>query len=235
MGLALNSCDKEEIIPFPEGTSTLRMMDEDNGRTLLSNDVYITTQGNFRSNDYLLFDMGAKNGISDIYMPDFVNMAQEVAVNPGHGYIICDESDVRTFPSGNKAIAQDAAVCRVYVDSWIQDKDAANIGAYVHFLLGKPSFSPFPDRGENIGTLTWDDNTDRSSYLSLPLPVSGPNDVEVEYLTFHYPEEEFNYTVSDGHVTFSLQYPPYSGKKDYSLRIRCNRVYIEVVVSTNRN
>ena len=58
LGICLSLCvwsfagcgDDETIDIFPEGTASLRMMNEDNGKTLLGNsDVYITNAGNFKT------------------------------------------------------------------------------------------------------------------------------------------------------------------------------------------
>lgn len=88
IALTISSCGKEDKIErFPEGTSMIKMMDEDNGGTTLSNsNVYMTSSGNFKSNDLPILDCGKKSGIGDIGLPDFTNMAPEVAVIPGHGF-----------------------------------------------------------------------------------------------------------------------------------------------------
>ena len=119
----ISSCsdDNEELNPFPDGTSSLRMMNDNNGKVTLGNsDVYITNAGNFKSASFPIFDMGKKQGISDIGLPDFINMAPEVAVLPKHGYVFCSPYDVQTFDSRKKAIRENADVYRVYVDSWIE-------------------------------------------------------------------------------------------------------------------
>lgn len=62
----IGSCsdDNEDLNPFPEGTSSLRMMNENNGKVTLGNsDVYITNEGNFKSDNFPIFDMGKKQGI----------------------------------------------------------------------------------------------------------------------------------------------------------------------------
>ena len=89
IALTISSCGKEDKIErFPEGTSMIKMMDEDNGGTTLGNsNVYMTSSGNFKSNDLPILDCGKKSGIGDIGLPDFTNMAPEVAVIPGHGFL----------------------------------------------------------------------------------------------------------------------------------------------------
>lgn len=129
IALTISSCGKiDKIERFPEGTSMIKMMDEDNGGTTLGNsNVYMTSSGNFKSNNLPILDCGKKSGIGDIGLPDFTNMAPEVAVIPGHGYVICDSDNVKEFPSRKKAIREDALMYRVYVDSWIQT-DGKNVG-----------------------------------------------------------------------------------------------------------
>lgn len=101
IALTISSCGKEDKTErFPEGTSMIKMMDEDNGGTTLGNsDVYMTSSGNFKSNNLPILYCGKKSGIGDIGLPDFTNMAPEVAVMPGHGYVICDSDNVKEFPS----------------------------------------------------------------------------------------------------------------------------------------
>ena len=50
IALTMSSCGKEDKIErFPEGTSMIKMMDEDNGGTTLGNsNVYMTSSGNFK-------------------------------------------------------------------------------------------------------------------------------------------------------------------------------------------
>ena len=82
----------------------IKMMDVDNGGTTLGNsNVYMTSSGNFKSNNLPILDCGKKCGIGDIGLPDFTNMAPEVAVIPGHGYVICDSDNVKEFPSRKTA------------------------------------------------------------------------------------------------------------------------------------
>ena len=89
IALTISSCGEEDKIErFPEGTSMIKMMDEDNGGTTLGNsNVYMTSSGNFKSNNLPILDCGKKCGIGDIGLPDFTNMVPEVAVIPGHGFL----------------------------------------------------------------------------------------------------------------------------------------------------
>ena len=85
----------------------IKMMDEENGGTTLGNsNVNMTSSGNFKSNDLPILDCGKKSGIGDIGLPNFTNMAPEVAMIPGHGYVICDSDNIKEFPSRKKAIVR---------------------------------------------------------------------------------------------------------------------------------
>lgn len=234
LGICLSLCvwsfagcgDDETIDIFPEGTASLRMMNEDNGKTLLGNsDVYITNAGNFTSDQYPLFDVGEKRGIGDIDMPGFANMAPEVAVQPRHGYVICEANDVRTFPSGKKAIREDASVYRVFVDSWIEDKEGNATGANVYFLLGKP------DTDEGIplwhSEIGWQYDITKGNPLELTLPS---DDIEVEILS---EQENYNYLAySMRGRTLVFRIEKDTGMDAvYQVRIRCQNIYTEVSLS----
>lgn len=225
--------DDEDSIPrFPEGTSSLRMMNEDNGRTMLGNsDVYITRDGNFRSSQSPLFDMGKKKGIGDIEMPDFINMAPEVAATPGHGYVICNAGEVKDFPSGIKAIKESAYVYRAYVDSWIMKENEIQ-GANVYFLRGKPLEGVLPAWGSNIGSINvyiHNDYADES--LTVKFPKFNAKDVEAVCINDYTQEEMLQCSVSSKGI--KLQVPHELGyiRENYKVQIRYKHVYTEVDVN----
>lgn len=233
---SLSSCNKdnEAINLFPEGTSKLCMMNEEKGKTILANsDVYITKEKNFKSERFPIFDRGEKKGIGDIDMPDFINMAPEVAIQLKHGYVICDNKDVITFAgSQKKAISEKALVYRVFVDSWIEDKESIT-GANVFFLLGKPvEDGVVPAWNSNIGTVSWNYEKGSSESLKITFPNSNSDDIEVVPL-FNNDEsrQKLLYSISGKTLTLQLEDP--WGEKEYRLRIRCKRVYTEVILHAN--
>lgn len=223
--MSLAGCGDDDEILFPEGTSSLRMMNEDNGKTLLGNsDVYITNGGNFRSVQSPIFDMGKKGGIADIDMPDFVNMAPEVAVEPGHGYVVCNANDVREFPSGELAIATSAYVYRIFVDSWIT-QDNANVGANVRFLRSEASQGVLPEFDSAIGPVYVDPyvSIDEQKPFTLQLPGSG-SEVEVELLDGN--DLAPSVSISGNTLQILPAYAEYD--TDYFLRIRYRNIYTQV-------
>ena len=226
--LCFTACsDDDGIDLFPEGTASLRMMNEDNGRTLLGNsDVYITREGNFASDASPLFDMGVCRGIGDIRLPDFVNMAPAVAVEPGHGYVVCNADYVTRFPSGTYAIAEYSDVYRVYVDSWIRGEEDKITGANVRFLLGKPA-EGMPAWDSMAGTIYLVRMTDRIEPVRIDLP---DGDIEVEYEDSA--DEWLTYSVQNRTLTVTMPnfYIPGSDRAEYSLRVRSGHVYTQIKV-----
>lgn len=226
--LCFTACsDDDDIYLFPEGTASLRMMNEDNGRTLLGNsDVYITSEGNFSSDASPLFDMGPCKGIGDIRMPDFINMAPSVAVEPGHGYVVCNADYVTQFPSGTYAIAENSNVYRVYVDTWIRDKEDNITGANVRFLLGKPA-NGMPAWDSTAGTIYFVRMADRIEPVRIELPE---RDIEVEYLGDA--DQLLTHSVSGRTLTITMQdfYIPGSDHAEYSLLVRSGHVYTQIKV-----
>lgn len=230
--LCLTACSNDDDIDlFPEGTASLRMMNEDNGRTLLGNsDVYITKDGNFSSDQYPLFDMGERKGIGDINMPDFTNMAPSVAVEPGHGYVVCNANDVRFFSdSRTYAIAENANVYRIYVDTWIRDQEDNITGANVRFLLGKPLEDGMPAWGSSIGTTTCVLSNAGDEFI--PVNVELPSDdIEVVYLDGG--EGNLAHTLSGRTLTLVLKENFYfpDDAAEYKVRIRSGNIYTEVSI-----
>lgn len=99
--LSLLSCTKEASnsqsgssdvsptasIPDPEGTILLKMRNEDNGRTYIENHIYITKANNLRVSDGLIAMLGKVNGLGNIARIPSSGWAQEVALEPGCGYV----------------------------------------------------------------------------------------------------------------------------------------------------
>lgn len=227
--LNLVSCGNDDAILFPEGTSSLRMMNEDNGKNLLGNsDVYITNSGNFHSSQSPIFDMGRKEGISDIEMPDFVNMAPEVAVEPGHGYVVCNADDVMSFPSGQLAIATSAYVYRIFVDSWITENNA-NVGANVRFLRGEASQGVLPEYGSSIGSVILDPyvDIDKQPSTTLKLPGKGK---DVEVVLLGDATEALSASIEGNTLKLTPQSFYIETGVEYSLLIRYKHVYTEATI-----
>ncbi len=231
IAMTISSCEKSDRIErFPEGTSMIKMMNEDNGGTALGNsDVLLTTAGDFKSSTFPILDCGKKNGIGDIGLPDFMNMAPEVAAIQGHGYVICSSENVVDFLSGKKAIREDALMYRVYVDSWIQ-QDGKDVGANVYFLLGNPlEHGQMPEMGSGLGELSWDLQGNKSNTISVKLPSE---DIEV----ICNAKTPLSYFTKGRTLTLALSsYPMLYETGDFALNIRSGRVYTAVTVSIKQS
>ncbi len=224
-----NSDDDADL--FPEGTATLYMMNEDNGKTILGNsDVYITRGGNFTSSRYPVFDMGQKSGLSDIKMPDFVNAAPQVAVQPGNGYVICDGEDIHLFEeSGERAIEESALIYRVRVDSWIKKGDSIT-GANVRFLLSKPEKDYLPMWNSTVGTFDINPSTeiDKRPTVDIKLPTS--NSKHIEVILEGDANEDLTYTLTKNILSFKLT--SWNFQPEYTVTIRCQHIFTRVFIKT---
>lgn len=186
----------------------------------------MTSSGNFKSNNLPILYCGKKSGIGDIGLPDFTNMAPEVAVMPGHGYVICDSDNVKEFPSRKKAIREDALMYRVYVDSWIQTY-GKNVVANVYFLLGSPlERGQMPEMDSDLGTLAFDLVSHESNSISVKLPSE---DIEV---IINDNKTPLTCSTKGKTLTLTLTIPPMSYETGtWSLSIRSGRVYTKATVA----
>lgn len=80
------------------------MMNEGNGKTLLGkSDVYINNSNNFKTSTCYIADMGEASGLGTPVKPSLDNLANEMAVVPGHLYHIYDRRCSPGFPFGKKS------------------------------------------------------------------------------------------------------------------------------------
>lgn len=160
-GVSCSDDDDKE----PDGTVTLNMLNEDNGRTLVGeSDVYINSANNFRSNSHFIAEVGKANGVGVQISPQLDNLAKEVAVTTGHVYQIFNNETLREFPSGVRAIAVGAEYYQLYVvSSIIRDNEPA--GAVVKYASLFTDTNSLPEYGYNIGEVRYKYDT-----VSLELP-----------------------------------------------------------------
>jgi hypothetical protein len=178
---ALASCDKNiDETRDPDGTFTLNMMNEENGKTLLGNsDVYIESANNFYTNSCRISPVGRKNGLGGFPAPRLDGVGNRVAVEPGYGYQMFKNAAVREFPSGALALNISADYYNVYVSSFIKKNDAV-AGATVKYVLMDVPHNGLPEYEKYLGELTLG-NTDPgySSEMTITLPTA---DFEYETL-----------------------------------------------------
>lgn len=146
------SCDDDEI-KDPDDTVTLNMLNEENGKTLLgTSDVYINKSNNFKTSSCYIADVGEMSGLGVNVQPQINNLAQEVAVVPGHLYQIYDEKVVRDFPSGTRAILIETGYYKAYVVAPIT-YESITAGASVKYILTYPEAKGLPEYNELIGNV----------------------------------------------------------------------------------
>ena len=142
------SCGDDDDNKDPEGSVTLNMMNEGNGKT---STCYIA-------------DMGEASGLGTPVKPSLDNLANEMAVVPGHLYHIYDRDVFLDFPSGKRAVIIESGYYKAYVISPIT-VDGTTTGATLKFVLAYPETNGLPEYETVIGNV--DDVGDEIEY-TLP-------------------------------------------------------------------
>lgn len=151
--IGFTSCNDDDDTKDPEGTVTLNMLNEENGKTILGeSDVYINNSNNFKTSSCYIADAGKASGLGSNFQPQLNTLAQEVAVVPGHLYQIYDRDMIRSFPSGSLAVHAGSGYYKTYVISEIKNETTV-IGAMIKYALTYPDSNGLPSYGEVIGTL----------------------------------------------------------------------------------
>lgn len=218
--ISLASCSKDDTPGDPEGTATLNMLDERNGRTLLgASDVYINKANNFFTILCYIADEGSAHGIGATGEPMLGNLLREVAVIPGHVYQVFDRETVWVFPSGNKAVEVGYAYYQCYVESPILVDDQS-AGAVIRYVSVYPETRGLPVSGHKLGDLS---EVEQSVSMKLP---KGAECVWDEGRMLNV----FDISVAGGKLKMTLiQYPYYEITGDYEVYIRVGSVFTRVV------
>lgn len=145
---AATSCDNDDEPQMPVNAITLNMLTGDTQSTIGESDVCISIADNFTSRYCGICDLGGKGGFDR--NPDLSQIAQEVAVTPGHYYQIIYLNDIKTVAQA-RALPVNAYYYTAYVDSWIYDKDNDNVGAKISYAECSPRTDRLP---------VWDTNID---------------------------------------------------------------------------
>ena len=162
------SCSDDDDYKEPEGSITLNMMNEGNGKTLLGvSDVYINNSNNFKTSTCFIADMGEASGLGTPVKSSLDNLAKEMAVVPKHLYHIYDKGVVRDFPSGNRAITIGSGYYKAYVMSSIT-AEGVTTGATLKYVLAYPEKNDLPEYETVIGNV---DNVGDQIEYTLPKNV----------------------------------------------------------------
>ena len=145
--LFLTACSDDNEPAIPSDALSLNMLVGDNETTIGGSDVFINNSRNFISSRCGIADLGKKGAFNR--NPNLSQVAQEVAVTPGHYYQIMPAGDIRTV-AGERAHPINSNYYNVYVDSWIYDKDREIEGAKVRFAECFPKSDKLPEWGAEI-------------------------------------------------------------------------------------
>ena len=157
------SCGDDEP-SIPSNAISLNMPNEDNGQTRLGfSDVYINSSDNFVGREWSIVDMGKKGGFKK--EPETSQIAQEVAVTPGHFYQLLPHNALSVI-GGERALAINSGFYNVYVNSWLRGDNGNIIGANVSFSEYRPKNSGLLDWDSNIGIQMHEgfDNVERAEF-----------------------------------------------------------------------
>lgn len=161
-------------VPDPEGTIQISMMSgNENNATFLDGNFYIGSDNNFKGSYCYFVSLGAVKGLGNVSYIPTSGWADQVAVIPGNGYVVCRYNywSKPTF-------------YRVYVNSNITDVNGGVLGAEVKYQkpfkgkdetisLDSKSLT-FPSEGgtqtltfKNSGVILFDSETDVPEWCSI--------------------------------------------------------------------
>lgn len=136
--------DKNMELP---SVSTLDMYNENNGKTLFGNAVYLNAAGKFvGDNRYSFVDAGRVSGLAALEALKLDGFSGEVPVQPGHGYFLCKDISMMEFPSGRWGLSIASEYSEMYVTGWIQ-REGKTVGASVQYLIRQPEEHGLPGWG----------------------------------------------------------------------------------------
>lgn len=161
----------------PDGTIQLSMMsgDKDNA-TFLDDAFYIGNDYNFKGNSCYFVSLGAVKGLGNVSYIPTSGWADQVAVIPGNGYVVCKYY--------NAYWGKSCTFYRVYVNSSITDVNGGVLGTEVKYQkpfkgkdetisLDSKSLT-FPSEGgtqtltfKNSGVILFDSETDVPEWCSI--------------------------------------------------------------------
>ncbi|WP_106832266.1 DUF5036 family protein [Parabacteroides pacaensis] len=223
------SCGDDDV-KEPADTVTLNMLNEENGKTLLGeSDVYINKSNNFKTRSSYLVDLGKTSGLGVNAQPQLNNLAQEMAVVPGHLYQVYDKGAIREFPSGKRAVFIGAGCYNMYVVSHLGDSNSPT-GAAVKYALFYPETKDLPADETLIGEVN---NIGDSIEYALP------KDAECVFNNYLSSEiNAFNIQITDRKLTITLLEPidkisgPYG---TYGIYLRSGSIFTTIEFNAGMN
>ncbi len=223
--LFLASCSNNDEPSIPSDAIPLNMMVGDDDTTIGGSDVYINSSLNFTTSNCGIADLGKKS--SFISNPNLIQIAQEVAVTPGHYYQITLSRDIKTV-AGMRAYPINANFYNVYADSWIYDKEKDIVGAKISYTESYPYVKGLPEWDSKVKVkLEYDKYFWKAEY-SFPKGCKIDDQNVDTYLTDGYKviTDQLNIEINDNRIELSY---PSSGEYPYvRLLVRYENVYTRV-------
>lgn len=220
------ACSDDDEPNIPSNAITLNMMIGDSETTIGGSDVYINSSNNFTTSYCGIADLGKNGGLTKA--PNLTQIAQEVAVTPGHYYQITLADDIKTV-AGARALPIGSNYYNVYVDSWIYDKDSDISGAKISYAECYTEAKQLPDWNAKIPVTIENDGYYYTVEHSFPKGCLIDKNVD---LYFHNGSEDITdqlkYEINDNQIklTYSMyasSYSPY-----VKLLVRYENVYTRV-------
>lgn len=229
--IGFTSCNDDDETKDPEGTVTLNMLNEKNGKTILGeSDVYINNSNNFKTSSCYISDAGKASGLGSNFQPQLNTLAQEVAVVSGHLYQIYDKDIIHSFPSGSLAVHAGSGYYKAYVMSEITNGTVVT-GAMIKYAITYPDSEGLPSYGEVIGTL--DEVGDSFEYN-----LSKNGECDLFDSNWNYNNDAFKIQINGNKLVVTLLKPvntasgPYG---EYNLYIRSGSTYTLAQVNIGMN
>ena len=219
--------DDEESEVF---STTLNMMNEDNGKTLFEDTgYYIDNVGNFTSEYgyWCIVDAGNTSLSNTKWQADLENRVRTAAVQYNHSYHFFRNADLIEFPSGTFAVPLETDFYKLRVEEPIKENGVTK-GAVVKFVKSKVSSRTLPAKGSVIGSMV----NAADSKIEIPVP-KGAEYCEGEKIKSI--GNIFDIQINDGKLIIKPNYwsDGSSRREEFDLYIRqgsiCTKVLFYVV------
>lgn len=177
LAVSAASCSKDDDNHSdPEGTVSLNMLDEQNGKTVLEDSgIYIDKAQNFVANGNCdLFVLGKSGGLGGAQVKSFDTPVSQAAVQTGYAYAACRPQALMRFPSGKLALPignSDVNFMKMYVVSQLKDGEKT-VGAVVKYALLRPQTNGLPEPEGRVLTISPDNFVQLDQEVPLKLSTA---------------------------------------------------------------
>lgn len=221
---------KEERIDFelemtrrekPLLGTPLDLYDENNGRTLFAQALYLDAEHRFAgANRYSMVDVGPVSGVEELGELRLDGFTDRTDAQLRHGYFICKDVSLKEFPSGKWGLAIESDYARAYLADWLYDGGKI-VGAHLRYTMHKPEGHGLPQWKRIYGvSLTGD----RTTVIDLAEVREKCEFAAGKSHELQYEEEE------PGKVSVRITDPKAARGKSYPFNIRSGVYYTEVSI-----